>query len=62
MKIEKLSDYVQSRKEFLSTGSSKIDKFMSGLRKGVVMEIAGESRTGKTQLALHFSVVAQYEK
>ena len=45
---------------FLKTGCPKLDLFLRGglLRKGIT-QIYGESGTGKTQLALQFSLNAQ---
>ncbi|XP_058795276.1 DNA repair protein XRCC3-like [Phymastichus coffea] len=51
---------IKSKEHFLSTGCSKLDKFLRGglLNKGIT-QIYGESGTGKTQLALQLCLTAQ---
>ena len=50
-------------KKHFTTGSKNIDKLLDGgLRTGTLVEVAGESRSGKTQFCMTCAVTAQLPK
>jgi DNA repair protein RadA len=58
---ENMNDAVDTRRKraHLSTGSDSLDEVLGGgLLTGELFEVYGESRTGKTQLALQASLIA----
>ena len=58
-----LQDYIKSRLKShrpISSLSKTLDNFLNGgLNKSIITEFAGQSGSGKTQLALHFAISAQ---
>ncbi|CAG7854100.1 SubName: Full=Related to RAD57 protein {ECO:0000313/EMBL:CCA70042.1} [Serendipita indica DSM 11827] len=58
--MPKLLGDIKEEPSFFTTGDDKLDKALrGGIRMGALTEIAGESASGKTQLALQLALMAQ---
>lgn len=58
--MPKLLGDIEEEPSFFTTGDDKLDKALrGGIRMGALTEIAGESASGKTQLALQLALMAQ---
>jgi RecA/RadA recombinase len=64
--FQKGSDFIEhdlKNKEYCTTGSKNFDKLLDGgLRTGTLVEVAGASRSGKTQFCMTCAVTAQLPK
>lgn len=60
------TDYIEKqlkKQAYFTTGSENIDALLGGgLRTGILLEVAGDSRTGKTQFCMTCAVTAQLPK
>jgi len=60
------SDFLKNdlkKKQYFTTGSKNLDKLLGGgIRTGTLIEVAGESRAGKTQFCMTCAVTAQLTK
>lgn len=60
------SDFIKNdlkKKQYFTTGSKNLDKLLGGgMRTSTLVEVAGESRAGKTQFCMTCAVTAQLPK